>query len=289
MKSRVGIQQKAGRLTPAMAVLVSGVLLITGCSDSNTSVGGVTLYKNWQSRGNAPNVVSPAEKESLRAGETYEFRWTGGAGTTVQFHLSRYTPSDPNMLWRNVWDGPDERRNTGLYRTKLPASLPPGLYSANVQTFHNHKICMWASLSGYFKRPKPRFIAYDHPSGAWAMGSTPAEAVQKCNDPKNPYNMFRLATNCKIFDANNNFCRSPAGGEAYSHYFFIGPVNEALFKKATQPTQAPKLTTLYYVEIDNSQSNQAAAAAQSSGSSSSKPSNTVNIGKEIVVNSGSGR
>jgi len=270
---------KRGAFSAALIALGLGLTLIAGCSDSRTSVGDVTLQKNLSQRGaSPPTLVYPEEFQSLIPGETVEIRWLPGAGPLANLHFSVVDPR--SGFWQWVWVEGDIP-NTGSRRVKIPASVPQGMYSIQVQNFYTHRDCMWASFIGYYEAPLPKVLVGHDGKVGW--GPTVEQAMENCLNPTEPSWTWLKGVPCVgqfngVVDVNNNYCKTGMGGEADSHYFFIGPVIEELVARASS-IPSPNA----YVQIENSQSNQAAAAAQSKNTdeqAAPTPANVVQISNE---------
>ena len=262
----------------ALIALGLGLTLIAGCSDSKTSVGGVSLQKDQTQRGaSPPSLVYPEEFQSLIPGETVEIRWLPGAGPLANLHFSVVDPR--SGLWQWVWVE-WQIPNTGSRRVKIPPSVPQGMYSIQVQNFHTNKVCMWAGYIGYYRASPPKILVTDDITSKLGWGKTKQEALANCRNPTESSWKWRMGVPCsKVLDVNNNYCKTGAGGEADSHYFFIGPVVEDLVTKAPS---IPSPNAGYW-QIENSQSNQAAAAAQSKNTdeqAAATPANVVQISNE---------
>ena len=275
----MGIQQKAGRLTPAMAVLVSGVLLVAGCSDSGRSSGGGSLSRNNWQEGVFPTLTSPADTapnyQSLIPGESYTFTWIGGAGALATLKLQRYEEAIHNFVTQTQVEN---IRNSGSYRMLLPNSLPRGLYWVKLATFNDHRACGLVTTIpnfSYFSMA-PRALAYspskDRVGHSGTYPNTASDAVNLCNNPDagctDP--VYCAPTNdCQLIDVNGSVCKGGAAGESASHFFTIGPVNQGVIDQATA-----------YFQPENSKSNQAAAAAQMKPDAEVTPEGFVQISFE---------
>jgi len=268
---------KRGAFSAALIALGLGLTLIAGCSDSRTSVGDVTLQKNLSQRGaSPPTLVYPEEFQSLIPGETVEIRWLPGAAPLANLHFSVVDPR--NGFWQWVWVE-WQIPNTGSHRFKIPSSVPRGMYSIQVQNYFTDKLCMWASFIGYYQAPPPKVLVTSSTDGKLGWGPTKEQALAHCLNPTEPSWVHGSGKPCDtVVDINNNYCKTGMGGEADSHYFFIGPVIEELVAKAPS-IPSPNA----YVQIDNSQSNQAAAAAQSKNTdkqAAPTPANVVQVSNE---------
>ena len=278
---------KRGAFSAALIALGLGLTLIAGCSDSGRSSGGGSLSRNNWQEGVFPTLTSPADTapnyQSLIPGESYTFTWIGGAGALATLRLERYEEAIPNFVTQVKVDN---IRNNGSYRMRLPSSLPRGLYWLEIATFDDHRGCgiAWQIFSrseygpGYFSW-NPRALAYspskDRAGWSGAYPDTAAGAINNCNNPDagctDP--VFCAPTNdCQLIDVNGSVCKGGAAGESASHFFTIGPVNQGVVDQA-----------LAYLQIENSQSNQAAAAAQSKNTdeqAAPTPTNVVQISNE---------
>ena len=255
------------RLSVLSLIFASAMLLIAGCSDSRTSTVGASLARNSWQQGIAPTLTSPADTspmyQSLIPGESYTFTWIGGAGALATLRLERYEEAIHNFVTQvKVENIP----NNGSYRMRLPSSLPRGLYWVKLATFNDHRACGLASIVynrwSYFSM-SPRALAYspskDRIGHSGTYPNMASDAVNHCNNPAaypgctDP--VYCAPTNdCQLIDVNGSVCKGGAAGVSNSHFFTIG-----------------------YVQIENSQSNQAVATAQASSTEekSAKPSNNV--------------
>ena len=267
----MGIQQKAGSLTPAMAVLVCGVLLIAGCSDSRTSTSGASFQRNTWQEGNAANIIAPQENAVLQPGESYTFQWIGGAGPTAKLTLA---------FWNGTTLVPQYQvtvPNNYSHRVRLPSSLPLGGYVLRVGTFFHHEQCFIMGSMGYASAPSPKVLVVtetpnpgngtESQANGWHWD--PGAGVAQCNQT------FGV-NNCYVVDVNGKQCGNFSGGTAISHFFSIGNMGQQAYDQFVAGASA-------YFQIENSQSNQAAAAAQSKNTdeqAAPTPTNVVQISNE---------
>jgi len=265
---------KRGAFSAALIGLGLGLTLIAGCSDSRTSIGGVSLHKDQTQRGaSPPSLVYPEEFQSLIPGETVEIRWLPGAGPLANLHFSVVDPR--NNFWQWVWVEGDIP-NTGSRRIKIPSSVPRGMYSIQVQNFYTHRDCMWASFIGYYEAPPPKVLVTSSTDGKLGWGPTKEQALAHCLNPTEPSWVHASGKPCDtVVDINNNYCKTGMGGEADSHYFFIGPVIPELVARAPS-IPSPNA----YFQPENSKSNQAAAAAQMKPDAEAAPEGFVQISFE---------
>jgi len=271
---RFGQQQMHPTPRLTLGALFLSFALIAGCSDSNTSIGGVTLHKSLSQRGaSPPTLVYPEEFQSLIPGETVEIGWLRGAAPLANLHFSVVDPSGGSWQW--VWaEGPIP--NTGSRRVKIPSSVPQGMYSIQVQNFYTDKHCLWASFIGYYEAPPPKVLVTDSQDSKLGWGPTKEQALAHCLNPTEPSWRWAAGKPCnRVVDINNNYCKTGVGGESDSHYFFIGPVIEELVAKA--PSIASPNA---YFQPENSKSNQAVAAAQMQSDAAAAPEGFVQISFE---------
>ena len=264
----MGIQQKAGRLTPAMAVLVSGLLLITGCSDSRTSTSGASFQRNSWQEGNAANITAPQENAVLQPGESYTFQWIGGAGPMAKLTLafwngttfvSQYQVTVPNRY---------------SHRVRLPSSLPRGGYVLRVGTFSHHEQCFIMGSMGYASAVSPKVLVVTetpNPSNGTESQANgwhwdPGAGVAECNQT------FGV-NNCYVVDVNGQQCGNFAGGTAFSQFFSIGNMEQQAYDQFVAGASV-------YFQPENSKSNQAAAAAQMKPDAEAAPEGFVQISFE---------
>ena len=261
-------------LPAAGLIVASAMLLIAGCSDSRTSIGGVSLHKDQTQRGaSPPSLVYPEEFQSLIPGETVEIRWLPGAGPLANLHFSVVDPR--NNFWQWVWVEGDIP-NTGSRRIKIPSSVPRGMYSIQVQNYYTDKLCMWASFISYYEAPPPKVLVTSSTDGKLGWGPTKEQALAHCLNPTYPHWVHASGKPCDtVVDINNNYCKTGMGGEADSHYFFIGPVIPELVARAPS-IPSPNA----YFQPENSKSNQAAAAAQMKPDAEAAPEGFVQISFE---------
>jgi len=273
----MGIQQKAGSLTPAMAVLVCGVLLIAGCSDGSKSSGGASFQRNFWTEGNFASLTNPQDTQppqALMPGESYTFTWIGGSGSLATINLQLWVEEQSRFVTQHK---AANIRNVRSYRMLLPSSLPRGLYSVSLETFNNHVACYQAGAvpSSYYTWSNPKALAYSPTRNRTGMGGSGNQAIEWCNNPgagcTDP--VYCAPTNdCQLVDVNNSLCKTGTGGISLSHFFTIGPVDQGVVDQA-----------LAYLQIENSQSNQAAAAAQSKNTdeqAAPTPANVVQVSNE---------
>jgi hypothetical protein len=283
----MGIQQKAGRLTPAMAVLVCGALLIAGCSDSQTIDTGANMQRNNFQQGQAPVISSPPVKEAvteapnsagqwgnigpwyvLKPGGSYTFTWTGGAGNKADLVITRW--DNKKRIHVKVWSA--TTANNGSYRLTVP--FEPGGYNFNVATYFDHPACalagplrgggtscfpatcpgatLWYTPLSKYPWP-PIGDAAAAPGRDFALNECRARTASYGGDPNT----------CQIL--NSQICRTGASGVAFSDSFFVESFTPG----------SGGASSIYY-QIENSQSNRnAIAAAVGAANNQSAPKTNV--------------
>jgi len=276
------------RLSVLSLIFASAMLLIAGCSDSRTSTVGASLARNSWQQGIAPTLTSPADTspmyQSLIPGESYTFTWIGGAGALATLRLKRYEEAINTFVTQILVENIP---NNGSYRMLLPSSLPRGLYLVNLATYYDHPACGQVAQvfhggqfgDGYFSW-YPRAISWSPSKQRAGFRDVASRALVHCNTPAAypppdgvcPPNWCAPTTDCQLIDVNGSVCKGGAAGESGSHFFTIGPVDQGVVDQA-----------LAYLQIENSQSNQAAAAAQSKNTdeqAAPTPTNVVQVSNE---------
>lgn len=251
-------------LTPILVLTLVGTF-ITGCSDSSTSSGGLNFQRNTWEEGNAATLTSPADNDALQPGESYTFTWSGGAGPDAVFRLRYYDPIPHtfNAVFQAAI------KNTGSYRTKLPSSLPQGVYMVNLKTHHYHHACFLGSITGYFSTPSPKVLAYSPSKDRVGRGHDRSSALNNCNNSNHP---AHVPTNdCRIIDVNHSHCKSPAGGQSNSHFFSIGFVDQAAFEEAS-----------LYFEVENAAGARTVPATSNTGDTDNAANDESTGGSNIV-------